>query len=70
MNLVTGTGKVSGAAIAAHMDIDKVAFTGSTAVGRRIAVAAAESNLKVVTLELGGKRCSCSPSVGPRKVVR
>lgn len=37
------------------MDIDKIAFTGSTATGRRIACAAAESNLKSVTLELGGK---------------
>jgi aldehyde dehydrogenase (NAD+) len=37
------------------MDIDKVAFTGSTAVGRQIMKAAASSNLKKVTLELGGK---------------
>lgn len=37
------------------MDVDKIAFTGSTITGRRIAIAAAESNLKSVTLELGGK---------------
>merc|ERR1712063_234761 len=44
-----------GPAIAAHMDVDKVAFTGSTVVGRQIMKAAAGSNLKKVTLELGGK---------------
>merc|ERR1712072_769482 len=42
-------------AIASHMDVDKVAFTGSTVVGRQILKAAAGSNLKKVTLELGGK---------------
>ncbi|KAH0044877.1 aldehyde dehydrogenase, partial [Aureobasidium melanogenum] len=45
----------AGAAIASHMDVDKVAFTGSTLVGRQIMKAAAGSNLKKVTLELGGK---------------
>ncbi|KAL6881774.1 aldehyde dehydrogenase domain-containing protein [Trichoderma longibrachiatum] len=54
-NLISGFGKTAGAAIAAHMDIDKVAFTGSTMVGRSIMKAAAASNLKKVTLELGGK---------------
>lgn len=54
-NLLSGFGKVAGAAISAHMDIDKVAFTGSTLVGRTIMKAAASSNLKKVTLELGGK---------------
>jgi aldehyde dehydrogenase (NAD+) len=54
-NLISGFGKVAGAAIASHMDVDKVAFTGSTAVGRQIMKAAASSNLKKVTLELGGK---------------
>jgi aldehyde dehydrogenase (NAD+) len=54
-NLLSGFGKVAGAAIASHMDIDKVAFTGSTVVGRQIMKAAASSNLKKVTLELGGK---------------
>lgn len=55
LNIVTGFGKIAGAAIASHMGIDKVAFTGSTAVGRTIMKAAASSNLKKVTLELGGK---------------
>ncbi|CAK9782169.1 putative aldehyde dehydrogenase [Cutaneotrichosporon oleaginosum] len=54
-NLVNGVGAVTGDALARHMDVDKIAFTGSTATGRRIAVAAAQSNLKAVTLELGGK---------------
>ncbi|KAG5989631.1 Aldehyde dehydrogenase [Claviceps spartinae] len=54
-NLLSGFGKVAGAAISSHMDIDKVAFTGSTIVGRTIMKAAASSNLKKVTLELGGK---------------
>lgn len=55
LNIITGFGNVAGAAISSHMDIDKVAFTGSTAVGRTIMKAAAGSNLKKVTLELGGK---------------
>ncbi|KAI1076445.1 aldehyde dehydrogenase [Whalleya microplaca] len=54
-NIISGLGRVAGAAISAHMDIDKVAFTGSTPVGRQIMKAAASSNLKKVTLELGGK---------------
>merc|ERR1712093_926227 len=54
-NLLNGFGKVAGAAISSHMDIDKVAFTGSTAIGRQVMKAAAGSNLKKVTLELGGK---------------
>jgi aldehyde dehydrogenase (NAD+) len=54
-NLISGFGKTAGAAISSHMDIDKVAFTGSTIVGRAIMKAAAASNLKKVTLELGGK---------------
>jgi aldehyde dehydrogenase (NAD+) len=55
INLISGFGKNAGAAIANHMDVDKVAFTGSTATGRAILKAAASSNLKKVTLELGGK---------------
>ncbi|KDN48841.1 indole-3-acetaldehyde dehydrogenase [Tilletiaria anomala UBC 951] len=55
VNVVAGFGPTAGAAIAAHMDIDKVAFTGSTLVGRNIMKAAASTNLKKVTLELGGK---------------
>ena len=54
-NLISGFGKVAGAALSAHMDVDKIAFTGSTVVGRQIMKAAASSNLKKVTLELGGK---------------
>ncbi len=55
VNLLPGFGPTAGAAIANHMDIDKVAFTGSTEVGHLIMEAAAKSNLKRVTLELGGK---------------
>ncbi|KAK7190647.1 aldehyde dehydrogenase [Paraphaeosphaeria sporulosa] len=55
VNLVSGFGKTVGNAIANHMDVDKVAFTGSTATGRTILKSAASSNLKKVTLELGGK---------------
>ncbi|KAI1906661.1 aldehyde dehydrogenase (NAD(P)(+)) ald5 [Ophidiomyces ophidiicola] len=55
VNIISGFGRVAGAALAAHMDVDKVAFTGSTAVGRQILQSAAKSNLKKVTLELGGK---------------
>ncbi|MCM2400599.1 aldehyde dehydrogenase family protein [Rhizobium sp. S153] len=54
VNLVTGFGEVVGAALTAHPDVDKVAFTGSTEVGKLI-VSAAEGNLKKLTLELGGK---------------
>ncbi|KJZ80481.1 Aldehyde dehydrogenase [Hirsutella minnesotensis 3608] len=54
-NLLSGFGKVAGAAMSSHMDIDKIAFTGSTVIGRTIMKAAAASNLKKVTLELGGK---------------
>ncbi|CAL5400310.1 unnamed protein product [Camellia sinensis] len=55
INVVTGFGPTAGAAIASHMDIDKISFTGSTEVGRLVMVAAAKSNLKAVSLELGGK---------------
>ncbi len=55
MNMLPGYGPTAGAAIANHMDVDKVAFTGSTEVGHLIMEAAAKSNLKRVTLELGGK---------------
>ena len=55
VNIVTGFGETAGAALAAHPDVDKVAFTGSTEVGRLIVQAAGRSNLKKVTLELGGK---------------
>jgi aldehyde dehydrogenase (NAD+) len=55
VNLLPGFGPTAGAAIASHMDVDKIAFTGSTEVGHLIMEAAAKSNLKRVTLELGGK---------------
>ncbi|OBT74465.1 hypothetical protein VF21_06566 [Pseudogymnoascus sp. 05NY08] len=55
INIITGFGKIAGAAISSHMDIDKVAFTGSTVTGRQVMKDAASSNLKKVTLELGGK---------------
>src|ERR1700751_3568415 len=58
INIVTGLGEEAGAAIAAHPGIDKVAFTGSTEVGKQI-LTASVGNLKRVTLELGGK----SPNV-------
>lgn len=58
LNIVTGYGETAGAALAAHPDVDKIAFTGSTEVGKLI-VQAAAGNLKKVTLELGGK----SPNV-------
>jgi aldehyde dehydrogenase (NAD+) len=54
LNVVTGFGETVGAALTAHPGVDKVAFTGSTAVGQEI-VRAAAGNLKRVTLELGGK---------------
>jgi phenylacetaldehyde dehydrogenase len=54
VNIVTGFGETAGAALAAHPDVDKVAFTGSTEVGKLILKAAA-GNLKKVSLELGGK---------------
>lgn len=59
VNILTGPGIPTGAAMTAHMHIDKIAFTGSTEVGRLIMAAAANSNLKRVSLELGGK----SPNV-------
>lgn len=58
INILSGYGKEAGAALAEHMDVDKVAFTGSTATGRTI-MKAASANLKNITLECGGK----SPSI-------
>ncbi|MCB9441639.1 MAG: aldehyde dehydrogenase [Mycolicibacterium sp.] len=54
LNVITGYGETTGAALTAHPDVDKIAFTGSTEVGRLI-VKAAAGNLKRLTLELGGK---------------
>jgi aldehyde dehydrogenase (NAD+) len=54
VNVVPGPGETAGAALANHVDVDQIAFTGSTATGREI-VRASAGNLKKVTLELGGK---------------
>lgn len=54
VNILNGHGRVTGAAIAQHMDIDKIAFTGSTATGREI-MKMASINMKNITLETGGK---------------
>lgn len=59
VNILTGPGEPTGEAITRHAAIDKVAFTGSTEVGRKVLEACAQSNLKRVSLELGGK----SPNV-------
>ncbi len=59
INVVPGYGPTAGAAISSHMDIDKVAFTGEYTTGQLVSEAAAKSNLKRVSLELGGK----SPNV-------
>ncbi|OAL01897.1 aldehyde dehydrogenase [Phaeosphaeriaceae sp. SRC1lsM3a] len=58
VNVLTGAGK-TGALLSAHMDVDKISFTGSGPAGRKVADAANKSNQKLVTLELGGK----SPSL-------
>jgi gamma-glutamyl-gamma-aminobutyraldehyde dehydrogenase len=55
LNVVNGTGPDAGAALASHPDVDVITFTGSTATGRAIMTAAAQSNLKRAWLELGGK---------------
>src|SRR6187551_650939 len=54
-NVVPGFGQTAGSALAAHMDVDCIAFTGSTATGKTVMQAAAMSNLKKVSLECGGK---------------
>jgi len=58
INILSGDGQ-TGALLASHMDIDKISFTGSGPSGRKVIEAASKSNLKKVTLELGGK----SPSI-------
>jgi acyl-CoA reductase-like NAD-dependent aldehyde dehydrogenase len=55
LNIISGSGSVAGEAMLVHPDIDMISFTGSTAVGRRCLQASAETNLKKVLLELGGK---------------
>src|SRR5204863_6564521 len=59
LNVVPGFGPTAGAALSSHMDVDKVAFTGEYLTGQIVMEAAAKSNLKRVSLELGGK----SPNV-------
>jgi aldehyde dehydrogenase (NAD+) len=59
VNVVTGTGPAVGQAIVDHPGIDRVSFTGSTQIGRKVVEASSRTNLKRVTLELGGK----SPSI-------
>ena len=54
LNVITGYGETAGAALAAHRDVDKVSFTGSTETGRHI-IQASAGNIKKLTLELGGK---------------
>ena len=55
INVINGHGETAGAALTEHMDVDKIAFTGSTEIGKVIQIACAKSNLKRCTLELGGK---------------
>ena len=55
VNVVTGYGSPAGEALARHMDVDKIAFTGSIRTARALLKAAGESNLKRLSLELGGK---------------
>jgi aldehyde dehydrogenase (NAD+) len=55
LNVITGYGETAGAALALHMDVDKISFTGSIRTARELLKASAESNLKRVSLELGGK---------------
>lgn len=55
LNVVSGFGPTAGAALCSHMEVNKVAFTGSTDTGKKVLELAAKSNLKTVTLELGGK---------------
>jgi aldehyde dehydrogenase (NAD+) len=59
VNVVPGYGPTAGAALSGHMDVDKIAFTGEGSTGQIVMTAAAQSNLKRVSLELGGK----SPNV-------
>ncbi|KAE8354056.1 aldehyde dehydrogenase domain-containing protein [Aspergillus coremiiformis] len=55
INVISGFGTPAGSALASHMEVRCLSFTGSSATGKKIQVAAAESNMKVVHLELGGK---------------
>ena len=53
--MISGFGPTAGAALCSHMDVDKLAFTGSSSTGKIVLGLSAKSNLKPVTLELGGK---------------
>ena len=64
VNVVTGYGETAGAALAAHPDVDKIAFTGSTGSRQADLASRLRGNLKKVSLELGGK----SPNVGFRRL--
>lgn len=55
VNIIPGFGNVAGEALIRHKDVDKISFTGSTAIGLHIMKNAHEANLKWITLELGGK---------------
>ncbi|RAE52745.1 aldehyde dehydrogenase PuuC, partial [Burkholderia multivorans] len=55
LNVVPGRGSVVGTALGRHMDVDMLAFTGSTAVAKQLQVYAGESNMKRLALEAGGK---------------
>jgi aldehyde dehydrogenase (NAD+) len=55
INVIPGYGPTAGAALSSHIDVDKIAFTGETGTGKIVMTAAAQSNLKRVSLELGGK---------------
>src|SRR5439155_176819 len=68
INVVPGYGPTAGAAISGHPDIDKVAFTGEYTTGQLIMEAAAKSNLKRVSLELGGKREGAKMLCGGNRV--
>lgn len=77
INVINGHGATAGAAITSHPDIRKVAFTGSTDIGKLVMEAAAKSNLKSVSLELGGKsplvvfddaNCKCYATVVRHKI--
>ncbi len=67
VNIITGYGLEAGAPLASHPDVDKVAFTGSTEVGRAIVAASGASILKKITLELGGKSPNIVFSDAPRQ---
>ncbi|XP_023231760.1 retinal dehydrogenase 1-like [Centruroides sculpturatus] len=66
VNIVPGYGQTAGAALTCHLHVNKVSFTGSVQVGRKIQQASGLTNLKRVTLELGGK----SPLVGQSSEIK